>query len=194
VAATLIAATVRNSVGLFLVMPIFLPVIIASQSVAGEKERHTLEPLLATPVTARDLVLGKSLTAVVPAMAITRVAFAAFAVGADLVVWPVVRRAVLPESTFLFALLVLAPLLSFFGTCLSVFISARVGDARLALTLSGLLVMPFFAAVSLQLAGLLTFGPLAYAVLGTAALVADAVMLGLAVRHFDRDRLLTRWS
>jgi ABC-2 type transport system permease protein len=193
-ARVLVEATIRNSVGLFLVMPIFLPVILASQSVAGEKERRTLEPLLATPVSARDLVLGKALAAVVPAMGITVVAFAAFATGADIVAWPVLKRLALPDASFLFAVLVLAPLLSFFGTCMSVLISARVGDARLAQSLAGLLVMPFFGAVSLQFAGLLSFGPVAYASLALVALLADAAMLWLAVRFFDRDRLLTRWS
>jgi ABC-2 type transport system permease protein len=193
-AAVLIEATVRNSLGLFLVMPVFLPVIIASQSVAGEKERRTLEPLLATPLTAFDLVLGKTLAAAAPALAITFVAFGVFAAGADLVAWPVLRRAILPNAAFLFSVLILAPLLSFFGTCLSVLISARVGDARLAQSLAGLLVMPFFAAVALQFGGLLTFGPAAYLGVAGAALAADAAMLKLAVRLFDRDRLLTRWT
>jgi ABC-2 type transport system permease protein len=191
--AVLVEATVRNSVGLFL-MPAFIPVILASQSVAGEKERRTIEPLLATPLTALDLVLGKSLAAVVPALCITFLAFAAFAAGADLIAWPILKRAVLPDATFLFSVAVLAPLLSFFGTCLAVLISARVGDARLAQSLAGLLVMPLFGALSLQFAGLLRFGPASYAGLGAAALAADAAMLKLAVRLFDRDRLLTRWS
>jgi ABC-type Na+ efflux pump permease subunit len=190
----IVEVTLRNAVGLFLVMPIFLPVLIASQSVAGEKERRTLEPLLATPITARELVLGKSLAAVVPAMGITLVAFLAFAIGADLIAWPVLGRLVLPDATFLFAIFVLAPLLSFLGNCISVLISARVSDVRLAQSLAGLVVMPFFGLVVLQFVGLLAFGPLAYAATALGALGADLVMLRVAVRFFDRDRLLTRWA
>ena len=58
-------------VGIFLLMPVFVPILISSQSVAGEKERRTLEPLLAAPVSASELLLGKSLASVVPAVAIT---------------------------------------------------------------------------------------------------------------------------
>ena len=62
---------------MFLVMPVFVPILISSQSVAGEKERRTLEPLLASPVTAAELVAGKSLASLVPAVGISWVAFAA---------------------------------------------------------------------------------------------------------------------
>jgi ABC-type transport system involved in multi-copper enzyme maturation permease subunit len=64
--------------GIFLLMPVFVPILISSQSVAGEKERRTLEPLLAAPVSASELLLGKSLASVVPAVAITWLSFAAF--------------------------------------------------------------------------------------------------------------------
>jgi ABC-type Na+ efflux pump permease subunit len=192
--AALMERTLRNSVGLFLAMPAFLPVVIASQSVAGEKERRTLEPLLATPVTALDVVLGKSLSAVLPALGITLAAFAAFAFGADLLCARRLGYVPLPDGHYLFCLLVLAPLLSFFANCVSVTIGARVGDVRLAQSLSGLVVMPIFGVLALQFAGLLTLGGWAYPTLAAVALLADVLLLRLAVKMFDRDRLLTRWS
>src|SRR5215217_90373 len=42
----LIDKTLTDWFGLFLVMPVFVPILIASQSVAGEKERRTLGPLM----------------------------------------------------------------------------------------------------------------------------------------------------
>lgn len=192
--AALLETTLRNSVGFFLSMPAFLPVLIASQSVAGEKERRTLEPLLATPVTALDVVLAKSLSAVLPALGITLIAFALFAAGADWLCAPALGYLPLPDRHFLFCLLVLAPLLSFFANCVSVTISARVGDVRLAQSLSGLVVMPIFGVLALQFAGLLTLGGWAYPAVAVGALLADLALLRLAVYMFDRDRLLTRWS
>lgn len=192
--ASLLHKILHNSVGLFLSMPAFLPVVIASQSVAGEKERRTLEPLLATPVTALDVVLAKSLSAVLPAMAITLLSFVVFALGANHLCAPVLGHAPLPNAHFLFCLLVLAPLLSFFANCVSVTISAHVGDVRLAQSLSGLVVMPIFTVLALQFAGLLTLGPWAYPLIAVVALLADLALLRLAVHMFDRDRLLTRWS
>src|SRR5690349_18047816 len=86
----LIDKTLVDWFGMFLVMPVFVPILIASQSVAGEKERRTLEPLLSSPVTAAELVTGKSLAALVPAVAITWVAFIFFCIGVDIVAWPLV--------------------------------------------------------------------------------------------------------
>jgi len=190
----LLDKTLRNSVGFFLAMPAFLPVLIASQSVAGEKERRTLEPLLATPVTALDVVLAKSLAAVIPAMAITLLSFLAFAGGADLLCAEALGRWPLPDAHFAFCLLVLAPLLSFFANCVSVTISARVGDVRLAQSLAGLTVMPIFSVLALQFAGVLTLGGWAYPACAVVALILDLALLRLAVSMFDRDRLLTRWA
>lgn len=192
--AALLEKTLRNSVGFFLAMPAFLPVLIASQSVAGEKERRTLEPLLATPATALDIVLAKSLAAVIPAMLITLVSFVVFAAGADALCAKALGRAPLPDGHFAFCLAVLAPLLSFFANCVSVTISARVGDVRLAQSLAGLTVMPIFSVLALQFAGLLTLGGWAYPVAAVVALVVDLALLKLAVSMFDRDRLLTRWA
>ena len=39
---------------LYLVMPVFVPILISSHAVAGEKEKRTLEPLLSSPVTPLD--------------------------------------------------------------------------------------------------------------------------------------------
>ncbi len=44
---------------IYLVMPVFVPILISSHAVAGEKEKRTLEPLLASPVTPLELVIGK---------------------------------------------------------------------------------------------------------------------------------------
>ena len=51
--------------------------VIASDSFAGEKERKTIEALLATPLSDSELFVGKVLVAFIPAVLVT---FASFAV------------------------------------------------------------------------------------------------------------------
>jgi len=46
-------------------VPIFLVSAIIADSFAGERERHTLLPLLATPISDLAILLGKILAAVV---------------------------------------------------------------------------------------------------------------------------------
>lgn len=190
----LIDKTLTDWFGLFLVMPIFVPILIASQSVAGEKERRTLEPLLASPVTAAELVAGKSLASLVPAVAITWAAFVVFCVGVDLVAWPLVQGPLMPNALWTFGVLVIAPLFAFFGNGVAVLISARVSEARMAQQISALVVLPLVGMVGGQVAGVLKAGFLYYALQGAVVLVLDLVLLWASIRLLDRERLVSRWG
>ena len=50
----------------FAVIATILPVAIASYSLVGEKVERSLEPLLATPATDGEILLGKGIAAFVP--------------------------------------------------------------------------------------------------------------------------------
>jgi ABC-type transport system involved in cytochrome c biogenesis permease component len=50
-----------TTMGMAIIMlPVILPVMIAAESIVGEKERHTLVPLLATPLQTPSCCLGSS--------------------------------------------------------------------------------------------------------------------------------------
>jgi len=190
----LIDKTLTDWFGMFLVMPVFVPILISSQSVAGEKERRTLEPLLASPVTAAELVAGKSLASLVPAVGISWLAFVVFCIGVDVVAWPLVKGPLMPNTLWTFGIFVLAPLFAFFGNGVAVLISARVSEARTAQQLSALVVLPLVGLVGGQVAGWLTAGVGYYAVQGAVVLVLDAVLLVASIRLLDRERLISRWG
>jgi ABC-2 type transport system permease protein len=69
----------RRPVGtalLFLqLIPVMLPTTIAAYAVMGEREQRTLEPILTTPVTDRELLAGKAIAAVLPAVVISWLLF-----------------------------------------------------------------------------------------------------------------------
>ena len=46
---------------LFMIVPMIVPITIASYSIVGEKTTRTLEPLLATPVNTVEILAGKGL-------------------------------------------------------------------------------------------------------------------------------------
>lgn len=189
-AAVLAELMARNWLPMFLVLPIFLPIMVAAQSVGGERERRTLEPLLATPVSTLEIVLGKSVAAVVPSVALTWLAAALFCGGIDLLALPSLGRLVLPDATWLFAALVLSPLLALLGNTIAVVLSSAIADPRAAQNLAGMTVVPLLGALVVQLAGRVSLGWRFY--LGLTALVAvlDVVLVWLASRAFDRERLL----
>lgn len=179
---------------LYLVMPVFVPILISSHAVAGEKEKRTLEPLLASPITAMELVIGKSLASLIPAVSVCLLAFVALCVGVDVVAWPLTKTLVLPNAMWLFGVFVISPLFAFFGNGVAVLISARVGDSRLAQQLSGLVVLPLVGLAAGQFGGFLHAGTGYYAVIGVVVLALDVAILVVAPRLFDRERLMTRWG
>lgn len=189
----LIERSLADWFSLYLLMPVFVPVLISSQAVAGEKERRTLEPLLASPVTAAEILAGKSLTSLVPSVLITFGAFAILCCTVDLVCWPLFHSLVLPNGMWLFGILVVAPLFAFFGNGVSVVVSARVGEARMAQQISGVVMLPLIGLFGSQVAGFLRAGTTYYAVLAAIVLVLDVVLILIGIKLFDRERLISKW-
>lgn len=179
---------------IYLVMPVFVPILMSSHAVAGEKEKRTLEPLLASPITPLELVVGKSLASLIPSVGICLLAFAVLCVGVDVAAWPLAKALVLPNGMWVFGVVVIAPLFAFFGNGVAVLISARVGDSRLAQQLSGLFVLPLVGLAAGQFGGWLKAGTAYYAVIGALVLVMDVAILYAARRMFDRERLMARWG
>ena len=61
-------ALVYQFMMLFMLIPIAIPSAISSYSIVGEKATRCLEPLLVTPISTLELILGKCLASVLPAM------------------------------------------------------------------------------------------------------------------------------
>jgi ABC-type Na+ efflux pump permease subunit len=185
---------VRSAVGslslLMLIIPLVIPPVIAAYSVIGERDQGTLEPVLGTPVTASELLLGKALAAFVPAVTIAYavyfVAAISLRIGATHVVSSVVWHA--PQ---LLAQVLFTPLLATWSIWVGIGISSRAGDVRVAqqlATLAGLPLLAFTSLISFQI--LTPSVPLAIG-LALALLAVDIVAWRVVSRLFDRERLVT---
>ena len=178
---------------LFMMMPLIVPTTIAAYSIVGEKTHRTLEPLLATPVRTWELLLAKSLAALLPAVGITWVAGAVFAVGiVASAVTPRVLAAILrPEWAAL--LLIGTPLIALFAIAITIIISSRVTDARTAQQVAGTVVLPITGIMFAQLVGVLVLSPvLVFTGLAGLALLST-LTLWAATQFFRREVILTRW-
>lgn len=177
---------------MFMMLPVILPTVFASYSVVGEKTGRTLEPLLATPVTTTELLLGKVLAAVIPAVLVTWLGVGLFFAAIGVMV-PEVLPALL-SPTWLAAVFVLGPLLAVAGVDSAVIISSRVTDPRTAQQLSGVVVIPLVLVLIGQSMGLFMVNQALVLVAIGACLVLDLVLTWVAVELFDREQVLTRWK
>jgi len=180
---------------LFMMMPLIIPMNIAAYSVVGEKTGRTLEPLLATPITTLELLLGKNLAAVIPAVGATLGGFALFLAGAALLVSDasVIIAAVL-SPMWLLAILVAGPLMAVLSVNIAMMVSSRVSDPRVAEQLSALVILPLLILFLGQVAGFLLLNSRLVVYMILALLALDIVVVYLSVHVFERENILTRWK
>lgn len=176
----------------FLMIPIVVATVLATAAFVGEKERDTLEGLLFTPLTDRELVIGKILVSWVPAVAVTWLSTALYALVVSGLARPWQHGWAFPNGTWLALTFVIAPLVAFFAIGCIVLISHRASTLQGAQAVAGLLVLPVIVLIVSQAAGALAFDRGVVIGVGVATLVGDLAVFHLAVRRFDRDRVVTR--
>lgn len=69
----------------FIILAAIIPVAVASYSIVGEKLEKTLEPLLATPLTDGEIILGKTLSVFIPCILATYLGAVVFMIGSDII-------------------------------------------------------------------------------------------------------------
>ena len=179
---------------LFMIIPLMIPVNIAAYSIVGEKTNRSLEPLLATPITTIELLSGKNLAAVIPAVAATWLGFVIYIVGAWLIIETPQVLAALIDPMWWIAVLLLGPLLAILSVNFSIIVSSRVNDPRVAEQVSAVVILPLLALFFGQIAGLFFLNQQLILLISLIVLVTDIGMLYASVRLFQRETILTRWK
>lgn len=185
--------TLQLFVLMLMILPVAIPVTIAAYSIVGEKTSRTLEPLLATPITTAELLVAKSVAAVVPAVAATWVAYLVFVVGVRILGSTMIFER-FTQPYWLLAIFVLAPLLSLLSVAAAVMISSRTSDPRVAEQISAVVMLPVILLVLGQSIGLILIDQRVILLMIVAIGLLDAVLLSVAVRLFRRETILTRWK
>jgi ABC-2 type transport system permease protein len=177
----------------YLLLPMIVPSIVAAYSIIGEKNNHTLEPMLATPVRRWQLLTGKILSAVLPAVIVTWISGGLFI--AELAIFTdanVVSHVVTAGWLMLF--IACTPLLGLIAVAIMTAISSWVNDTRTAQTLSIWAVIPIAGIILGELSGQFELTVLV-AVIAIGILIPLAILLTWsAAQLFQRETILTRWK
>ena len=182
-------------------LPVFLVSNFIADSFAGERERGTLETLLATPLPDYAIFVGKVLAGVTYAWGYTLLVLVASLVTSGLV-----RGVMLAPFTILTTLvgaLLMAALIGTFGALVSI----RARSVRSAQQMLGLPLMALFLGIGfgvpalariLSRTWLVQLAPLLHQVTGRAAIgltllllvLIDGGLLAIALHRFQRSRLI----
>ncbi len=184
-----------NSFSFFIVIgAAYIPLGIASYSIVGEKIEKSLEPLLATPLTDGEILLGKAIAAVLPALAAMYAGSAVFMVGVDSVTFGRLGYNYFPNWTFGVLLLVVVPVAVTMSVLYSIIVSSRANDVRSASSYGILVFLPFLAIyfaseiriISLDFNGLLIIAGVLAAI--------DIALYFVSTAAFQREEILTKWK
>jgi len=175
---------------LFWIVTVALTATVAADSFVGEKERDTLEPLLATPIGNVQLFFGKLLTAIVPAVLGTWWGITILSIG----IWnsdnPYFPHILLSDVDWTVSTFVLVPLMATLSASVAAVISTRVATYRAAYQLNGLIVLPIVALLIPQTLLLFFVTPKAIWVLAFLFFALDIFLVTSALQFFDREQLL----
>jgi ABC-type Na+ efflux pump permease subunit len=171
-----------------------IPTLLASYSLVGEKVEKSLEPLLAAPITDRELLLGKGIGAFIPSIGCLYIGSIVFMVLSDLFTHNTLGYYYFPNWTIVILLLILMPLMSVLSVEWSVIVSARATDPRAAQLQGVLIVIPlFFVYVATEVGAIkLNIGTIW--IISGAAFIADIILFFLSTKTFQREEILTKWT
>ena len=180
---------------IFLILAGFIPTTIASYSLVGEKIEKSIEPLLATPTTDGEILLGKGIAAFVPPMGAILGASAVFMGLLDTITHGSLGYYYFPNWDAAALLYLAVPLAVVMSVEWNVFVSSRVSDVRIAQQLGVLVILPL---AGLYLGGEIGVVPLGdissiFYIAGAIAIV-DLLLLSIVRETFQRDLILTKWK
>jgi ABC-2 type transport system permease protein len=178
----------------FIILPSLLPTVLASYSFVGEKLEKSLEPLLATPATDGELLLGKSLAAFLPSLLATYLGAAIFVALIDEVTYSRIGSLYFPNWDFAVILLVAVPLACVFSVEVNVIISSLVSDIRAAQMLGIVVLVPVGGLYVLAETDFMSLDVTSLLVISAVLLGLDALLFFLNRVTFRREEILTKWK
>jgi ABC-type Na+ efflux pump permease subunit len=189
------ATTLGGMVALFGAMVALLGTLggamIAAQSVALERAQHTIESLLATPVTDREVFTGKALAAFLAAVVggyVSGLVYYGLARGVsslDPLVFAPVRFAVIFVAVVL-------PIVAAIQASVGVIVSTRCGSVTSATQISALLGMPIVGGVvyaGYRAAGHPWWG---WCLLGAGVVALLVALVFAGVKALGREEIIAR--
>ncbi len=177
---------------MFLILPIMVSSVLAADSFAGEKERKTIEALLYTPTTDRELFTAKMLGPWSAAVVLGLFSFVLYTAMVDLAGAIAIKEILLPNLMWVLLAVWVSPAVAGLGLVVMVFVSARAQGFQDAYQTGGLVVLPIVALMAGQMTGVMFFTVEVVFLLGLALWILLIVLLWWASRGFSREQLMPK--
>lgn len=174
----------------FLIVPLMVSTVIAADSFAGEKERKTMEALLYTPTTDRELFVAKLLSGWVAAISVALVGFVLYTFSVNAVGWSQLGHIFFPNTMWLVLIFWVVPAIPGLGLGVMVLVSARAQGFQDAYQMGTVVVLPVMLLGFGLLSGAMSFSVAVIFLIGLVVWLLDGLLIWLGSRSFRRGRLL----
>ena len=177
----------------FMIGAAIIPTAIASYSLVGEKVQKSLEPLLATPLTDGEILLGKTISALAVPLASIYAGAAIFMTLMDLVTQDTLGYLYYP-NWHIGSILLVAPVICLVSVELNIIISSKLNDARTAQQLGMVTALPFFGLYIASEIGIFKFTDTNLLILAGVILLIGISLYFVSRATFQREEILTKWK
>ncbi|HZY45449.1 MAG TPA: stage II sporulation protein M [Anaerolineae bacterium] len=166
--------------------PISFSLVIALETFVGERERKSLEPLLATPLSNGQLYLGKMLASMIPPLLAAYLGITVYLIGL------LVFRGWSPPPILLLQVLILTTCEAIVMVSGAVVVSSQATSVRAANLLASFIIIPMALLIQAEsvIMFLADYGVLWGVVL--ALIVVDLILVRMGLSLFNREELLGR--
>jgi len=174
----------------FLMIPSMISAAMTASSFTGEKERRTLETLLYSPMSLREIFNAKIIGAFLLSMLVTAISFVTMVLVLGLLVWFMLGVVLVPGLTWLIILGLVTPAFAFIGIVFQVKFSATAKNSQEAFQRSALLILPLMMLFVAQSAGILMVNVWMLLAVGLGLAIIAWVLMRTAFRKFTYEELL----
>lgn len=179
----------------FILLSALIPLYISSYSIVGEKSEKSIEPLLAAPISDSEILLGKYIGVLLPALVATYIGGLIFMSLTNILTHNYIHYYYYPNLTFGAVMLAGVPLGSLYGVALGVLVSSKTNNVQSSYQLGGITLIPFIILYVMGEIGLVQLDDvnnILYIALGL--LVAVIIVYVLNSRTFNRETIILNWK
>ena len=174
----------------FLLIPVMASSIIGASSFIGEKERKTMESLLYTPISIRELFVAKVLGTAVPAYAVTLISFIIFGLVIDVGGWFYFGRFIFPNAKWIILIIWVVPAITLLAINFMVMVSAKANTFQEAQQMSAFIIIPIIFLPIGQMTGLFMLNSSVLLALGAGVYILDYFLMKNATSKFVPEKLV----
>ena len=178
----------------FIIISALVPLYLTSYNLVGEKIEKSLEPLLATPTSDSEILVGKYIASFIPVIIGLWIGIFIFYSLIDLITYKELGYYYFPNYSLIILIFIAMPLAMLYGISFGTLASSRASSVQGAYQLGAASLLPFFVLYVLGEVQVISLSSMANVlIISLFLLIATVGIYFLSKSFFNREKILTVW-